>query len=89
MALFTQATDLQTRETIWVSTNVVKGRAQLNSHRDDHFGRCYARDQIDGFNSVEMAGMHTDYVGNDWQSKIVAFQEKWAEVVDAEVETKV
>ena len=89
MALWSQATDLQTRETIWVSTNVIKGRPQLNSHRDDEFGRCYQRDQIDGFPAWELAGLHTDYVGNDWQSKIVAFQEKWAEVEEVEVEAEV
>jgi hypothetical protein len=73
MAIFNMATDLQTRELIWVSTNIVKQRPQLNSHRSE----CYAREGIDGFNSVEMAGMHTDYSGNDWQAKIVDFQKKW------------
>lgn len=77
MALWTQATDLQTRETIWVSTNVMAGRAQLNSHRNDVFGRCYQRDGIDGYSAWELAGLHTDYVGNGWEAKIVAFQEKW------------
>jgi hypothetical protein len=86
MALYTQASDIYTKQTIWVSTNVLAGRAQLNSHRDDTFGRCYQREQIDGFPAWELAGLHSDYVGNDFQSKIVAFQEKWAEVVDAEVE---
>lgn len=80
MALFTQATDINTRQTIWVATNVAKGRAQLNSHRDDDFGRCYQRDGIDGFEAYELAGLHTDYRGNDWESKYVAFVEKWAEV---------
>jgi hypothetical protein len=55
----------------------VKNRPQLNSHREDDYGRCYQREGIDGFNSVEMAGMHTDYSGNDWQAKIVDFQKKW------------
>ena len=89
MALWSQASDIHTKQTIWVSTNVVAGRAQLNSHREDDFGRCYQREQIDGFPAAELAGLHTDYVGNDWQAKIVAFQEKWAEVVDAEVEAEV
>jgi hypothetical protein len=69
MAIWHQASSLATRETVWVSTNVVKGRPQLNSHRSE----CYAREGIDGFNSVEIAGLHTDYVGNDWQSKYVGF----------------
>ena len=62
MALYNIATDLNTRETIWVATNVVKGRPQLNSHRDDDFGRCYKRDGIDGFPAWELAGLHTNYV---------------------------
>ncbi len=75
MAIFHQATSLETRELIWVSTNIVKQRPQLNSHSSD----CYNREGIDGFNSVEMAGMHTDYIGNDWQSKIVEFQKQWGQ----------
>lgn len=74
MALFSMATDLNTRQTIWVATNVIKGRPQLNSHHSE----CYAREQIDGFNSVEMAGMHTPYNGNDWEGKHVKFMEKWS-----------
>jgi hypothetical protein len=82
MAIFHQASSLATRETIWVSTNIVAGRPQLNSHRSE----CYAREGIDGFNSVEMAGMHTDYSGNNWQAKIVKFQEKWGAEVEVEAE---
>ncbi len=78
MAIFNAASDLNTRELIWVSTNVVKQRKQLNSHREDDYGRCYKRDGIDGFNSVEMAGLHTEYVGNDWQAKHMEFIERWA-----------
>jgi hypothetical protein len=74
MAIFNIATDLQTRELIWVATNIVKQRPQLNSHRSE----CYARDGIDGFNSVEMAGMYTDYSGNDWQAKHMEFIKRWA-----------
>jgi hypothetical protein len=75
MALWNIATDLNTRETIWVSTNVVKGNPQLNSHRSE----CYAREGIDGFPANELAGLHTDYLGNDWQSKIVEFQKQWGQ----------
>jgi len=59
MALYNMATDLNTKETIWVSTNVVKGRPQLNSHSSE----CYKRDGIDGFSAAELAGLHTDYSG--------------------------
>ena len=75
MAIYSQAQDINTRELIWVSQNVVKQRPQLNSHNSD----CYARDGIDGFNSAELAGLHTDYVGNGWQDKYIEFVEKWGE----------
>lgn len=58
MALYNMATDLTTRETVWVSTNVVKGRPQLNSHRGDTFGRSLASGKIDGFPAWEIAGLH-------------------------------
>lgn len=58
MALFNIATDLNTRETIWVSTNVSKGRPQVNSHRDDRVGRSLAAEGIDGFSAAEWAGLH-------------------------------
>ena len=59
MALYNIASDLTTRQTIWVSTNVVKGRPQLNSHSSAAF----AKEGIDGFTAVELAGLHTDYQG--------------------------
>ena len=76
MAIWNIATDLQTKQTIWVSTNIVNKRPQLNSHNSD----CYNRDQIDGFPAAELAGLHTDYTGNDWQSKHLDFIAKWSEV---------
>ena len=63
MALYNCASDLKTRQTVWISTHVVKGRPQLNSHRDDTFGRSLASGEIDGFSAAELAGLHTDYVG--------------------------
>ena len=76
MAIYSQAQDINTRELIWVSQNVVKGRPQLNSHNND----CYARDGIDGFNSAELASLHTDYSGNGWESKYESFMEEWSGV---------
>lgn len=73
MAIWNQATDLNTRQTIWVSTNVAQGRRQLNSHTSD----CYQREGIDGYEAWDIAGLYTDYVGNDWQSKHVEFLKKW------------
>ena len=77
MAIWNMASNIKTRETIWVSRNIVKGRAQLNSHRDDDLGRCYQRDGIDGFSAGELAGLHSPYAGNDWQSKYIEFISKW------------
>lgn len=75
MALYSQASDISTKQTIWVSQHRLFRRPQLNSHTSE----CYARDGIDGFNSAELAGLHTDYVGNDWQDKYIEFVEKWGE----------
>ena len=58
MALFTPATDLKTRQTVWVTTNVVKGRPQLNSHRPDHMGQAMAKAGIDGYSAAELAGLY-------------------------------
>ena len=62
MALFSQASDLQTRSTVWVSRNVAKGRPQLNSHREDVLGRSM---ESDGLTAVEIADLSTQFVG--WQ----------------------
>ena len=78
MSIYNIATDLDTRETIWVSRNVVKGRPQLNSHREDDFGRCYQREGIDGFPAWELADLATPYTGNDWQAKYNDFVARWA-----------
>jgi hypothetical protein len=43
MAIYSQATDLATKQTIWVSRNVVKNRSQLNSHREDMIGKSLQR----------------------------------------------
>ena len=65
MAIYFQATDLTTKETIWISCNVVKNRPQLNSHRKDAAGKSLQCAGIDGFSAAELANLHTDYEG--WQ----------------------
>ena len=64
MAIYSQATDLATKQTIWVSRNVVKNRPQLNSHREDVFGKSLQDVGIDGFSAAELANLHTSYNGN-------------------------
>ena len=77
MAIYSQAQDINTRETIWVCYNPKSERGrQLNSHTSD----CYNREQIDGFPAWDLAGLYTDYTGNDWQSKHLDFIAKWSEV---------
>ena len=77
MAVFSQASDISTRERIWVAHNLESKRGrQLNSHTSD----CYNREQIDGYPAWEFAGLYTDYTGNDWQSKHLDFIAKWGEV---------
>jgi hypothetical protein len=65
MALYSQATDLATKQTIWVSRNVVKNRLQLNSHREDMIGNSLQCAEIDGFSAAELANLHTNFEG--WQ----------------------
>ena len=65
MAIYSQATDLATKQTIWVSRNVVKNRSQLNSHREDMFGNSLQDAGIDGFSAAELANLSTNYEG--WQ----------------------
>lgn len=67
MALYSQATDLQTKSIVWVSRNVVKGRPQLNSHRQDRIGNSLKDAGVDGLPAVELADLHTNYQG--WQLK--------------------
>ena len=58
MALFSQASDLQTGETVWVASNVRHGGQQSNSHtwKDRDF---------DGLTAVQIADLATSYQG--WQ----------------------
>ena len=65
MAIYSQATDLATKQTIWVSRNVVKNRSQLNSHREDTFGNSLQDAGIGGFSAAELANLSTNYEG--WQ----------------------
>jgi hypothetical protein len=50
MALYTQASDLVTRQTVWVGTNVAKGKDQANSHTRADF-------TVDGLSASDLAGM--------------------------------
>jgi hypothetical protein len=58
MALFNIASDLKTRQTIWVSTNVAKGMGQANSHT-----RKWKGWDGDGLPAAELADLHTDWQG--------------------------
>ena len=55
MALYNQASDLQTRQTVWIGTNVKAGRGQANSHTRGW--------QDDGLPAAELADLHTDWQG--------------------------
>jgi hypothetical protein len=65
MAIYSQATDLATKQTVWVSRNVVKNRPQLNSHREGVFGNSLQDAGVDGLSAAELANLHTNYEG--WQ----------------------
>jgi hypothetical protein len=55
MALYNIASDIQTRQTVWIGTNVKSGRGQANSHT-----RGWDRD---GLPAAELADLHTDWQG--------------------------
>jgi hypothetical protein len=56
MATYNQATDLQTRQTVWVGT--VSGRDQANSHTRAAF-------TSDGISAAELAGLAAHAYRND------------------------
>jgi hypothetical protein len=64
MAIYSQATDLATKQTIWVSRNVVKNKPQLNSHREDALGKSLQRAGVDGFSAVEISNLYASYHRN-------------------------
>jgi hypothetical protein len=66
MALYNIATDITTRQTVWVSTNVTKSRPQLNSHRPGRGGESLAAAGIDGLPAWKLAGLHHNYRGQSW-----------------------
>jgi hypothetical protein len=55
--LLSQASDLQTRQTVWVSTNTATGE-QINSHNRANFS-------VDGLIAADWAGMATHAHRND------------------------
>jgi hypothetical protein len=57
MALLSQATDLKTRQTVWVSTNTATGE-QINSHNRTNFS-------VDGLIAADWAGMSAHAHRND------------------------
>ena len=64
MALYNCASDLSTRELVWIMTNVASDRPQLNSHREGNAGRSLAASGVDGLPAWEWAAMHHAYRGN-------------------------
>lgn len=56
MALYSQACDIQSKQTIWVGTNIMKGKSQSNSHNKSW--------DFDGIPTAELASLHTSYHGN-------------------------
>jgi len=60
MALYNMASDLQTRQTVWVGTNVKAGKGQANSHTRDW--------QHDGLPAADLAGLAAHAYRNDVRS---------------------
>ena len=55
MALYSLAQDIQTRQNVWIMTNVKNGH-QSNSHKESW--------DWDGIPTAELASLHTEYKGN-------------------------
>jgi hypothetical protein len=68
MALYSQATDLSTRQTVWITQSRQQDRPQLNSHQGGHLtntANSMAAAGIDGLSAAEIAYLCTSYEG--WQ----------------------
>lgn len=48
--IYNIATDIATRQTIWVGTNAAQGKVQSNSHNEQL--------EYDGLTAIELAGMY-------------------------------
>lgn len=68
MALYSQATDLKTHQTVWITQSRNLDRPQLNSHQGGHLthtANSLAAAGIDGLSAAEIAYLCTSYEG--WQ----------------------
>ncbi len=65
MAIYSQATDLSTRQTVWITQSRNQDRPQLNSHRVGRFANSLAEAGIDGLSAAEISNLSTSYEG--WQ----------------------
>ncbi len=65
MAIYSQATDLSTRQTVWITQSIKPERSQLNSHREGTWVNSLKAAGIDGLSAAEIAYLSTDYEG--WQ----------------------
>jgi hypothetical protein len=84
MALYSQASDLKTHQTIWIGRNVVKNESQLNSHRDDAHGQALERAGIDGFSAAQIANFcsdceHDDVMNVDDYERKEYYRNEWNE----------
>ena len=52
MALLTPATDIQTKQIIWISTNIEKGLKQSNSHTNENLSS-------DGLTAADWSGLYS------------------------------
>jgi hypothetical protein len=58
MAVLSQASDLTTRQTIWVAHDIVKGKDQINSHNRADFN-------CDGLSAADWASLYAEKYQND------------------------
>jgi len=60
---YVMATELATKQRVWVCHNHKLDKKQLNSHREGPLGNSLKDAGVDGLDSADLAGLVTDYSG--------------------------
>ena len=63
MTVYVMATELATRQKVWLGIDPELKKQQLTSHREGKLGACLKDAGIDGMPAWELAGLHHNYNG--------------------------
>jgi hypothetical protein len=61
---YVAASQLSNRQRVWVYHKPYSSRHQLNSHREGVMGNSLRDAGIDGLETADLAGLHTNYEGH-------------------------